>query len=111
MVKPGDAFFDAETQHIILFAHYIRMNGMSFALNEHLGSGGPIEEQKAIFAVFASSSVVKARQHQHNKRWQQRSLQAKAFPGLLMVGMTKQRHKTGCKRKLFPNQLSGVPFE
>lgn len=61
MVKTGDAFFHAEMRHI-LFAHLVHVNGMSFTLNEHLGSGGPTTEQKAISAVFAPS-VVRARQH------------------------------------------------
>jgi len=45
MVRTGDAFIHAEMQHVPLFAHLIHRNGMSFALNKHLGSRGPVTEQ------------------------------------------------------------------
>lgn len=82
---------------------------MNFILYEHLGCGGPIKEQKAS-ADFASS-VVKARQHQQNKRWQQKCMWVKAFAEVLMVRMTKEIYKTVWRKKLFPSQLSGVSFE
>lgn len=55
--KKGDAFFHAEMWHIVLFTHRTHVNEMNFTLNEHLGNGGPITEQKAISTVFASPVV------------------------------------------------------
>lgn len=73
---------------------------MNFALNEHLGSGGPIKEQKAISADCASSAV-KTRQHQQNKGGQQKFLSVKAFAGLLMVRMTKLDIKLAVEETYF----------
>lgn len=110
--KKGDACFHAEMLHIVLFTHLIHMNKMNFTLNEHLGNREPITGQKAISAVFASPVVTWGQDSTSRTKGGTREVcEPRLLQGSWWFKWLKKRYKIVSRRKLFPNQLSGVPFE